>query len=344
MHNRLASAALAAAMACCAASPPASLGEEIIIVPAIGPRVLGFAERTTVAPIPAGQAAAPAEESLMLQPGEVEAKLSDGSAIRLVLKQETYELITPYGKLSIPAGEVRLVELAPRIADDLAAQIGEAVAALGSPQFEIREKGASDLLAIGPKGYPTMLRLAKETKDAEAAARLQEVLDKIRANLPDDQAEPRAWDVVHTSHSKLSGKLEIKMVAAETSQFGSVELKLADVRDLRFHGGGDEIDLSKLQNAPPYLYDMQTQIGKTFTWKITGNARAGTLWGTDTYTLDSALAAAVVHAGVVKDGQTGAVRLKIVESPESFTGSTRNGVSSHNYARYPAAYKIIKLR
>jgi hypothetical protein len=47
---------------------------------------------------------------------------------------------------------------------------------------------------------------------------------------------------------------------------------------------------------------------------------------------------------VVKDGQTGAVRLKIVESPDSFTGSSRNGVSSHNFGRYPAAYKILKLR
>src|SRR5205085_10842177 len=117
--------------------------------------------------------------------------------------------------------------------------------------------------------------------------------------------------------------------------------KLADVRDLRFREGVD-VDLSKAEPAPAHLYDKGDQIGKTFTYKITGNAGAGTLWGTDTYTLDSALAAAVVHAGVVKDGKTGVVRIKIVASPASFTGSTRNGVSSHSYGEYPAAYKILK--
>jgi hypothetical protein len=120
-----------------------------------------------------------------------------------------------------------------------------------------------------------------------------------------------------------------------------VQIKLADVRDLRFQGGFD-VDVSKAEPAPSNLYDKATQIGKTFTYKIKGQAAAGTLWGTDTYTLDSALAAAVVHAGVVKDGQMGIVRIKIVASPAAFVGSTRNGVTSHPYGDYPAAYKILK--
>jgi hypothetical protein len=274
--------------------------------------------------------------------GMVDVKLGDGTSIKLVLQQETYGLQTPYGKLTIPAKDVRLIELAPRVAEDVAKQLEEAVANLGSPQFEIREKAAADLLRLGPLGYPVLLRLAKDKRsDLEVSARLDDVIEKVHAKVPDNQGEPREWDVVHTEHSRVSGHLEMNTVKAVTAQFGEVQLKLADVRDLRFQGSIDG-DLAKAEPAPAHLYDKADQIGKTFTYKIKGNAGAGTLWGTDTYTLDSALAAAVVHAGVVKDGKEGVVRLKIVPSPASFTGSTRNGVSSHNYGAYPAAYKILK--
>jgi hypothetical protein len=282
------------------------------------------------------------EEEQPAVTGQVDVKFADGTAIKVVIKQEQYSLKTPYGSLTIPAKDVRLIELAPRVDQDVAKQIEEAVANLGSPQFEIREKAAADLLRLGPQGYPVLLRLAKEKRsDLEIAARLDDVLEKVHALVPDDQGEPREYDIVHTSLSRIAGHLEMNTVKAETSQFGEVQLKLADVRDLRFQGEIDG-DLAKAEPAPAHLYDKVNQIGKTFTYKITGNAGAGTLWGTDTYTLDSALAAAVVHAGVVKDGKTGVVRIKIVPSPASFVGSTRNGVSSHNYGDYPAAYKILK--
>lgn len=274
--------------------------------------------------------------------GQVDVKLADGSSIKLVLKQEQYSVQTPYGKLTIPTRDLRLIELAPRVADDVAKQLEEAVANLASPQFEIREKAAEDLLRLGPLGYPVLLKLASDKRaDLEVSARLDDVLAKVREKIPDSQGEPRPFDVVHTEHSRIAGQLEMSTVKAETAQFGEVQLRLADVRHLRFQGGTDG-DLSKAEPAPARLYDKADQIGKTFTYKVTGNASAGSLWGTDTYTLDSALAAAVVHAGVVKDGKTGIVRLKIVASPASFAGSTRNGVTSHNYGTYPAAYKILK--
>ena len=288
---------------------------------------------------------APADDEEQESPavvGQADVKLADGSSIKLVLKQEQYSIQTPYGKLTIPAKDVRLIELAPRVAEDVAKQLEEAVANLASPQFEIREKSAADLLRLGPQGYPVLLRLAKEkSSDLEVSARLDDVLDKVRDKVPDNQGEPRPFDVVQTEHSRISGQLELSSLKAETAQFGEVQLKLADVRDLRFQGSV-EGDLAKAEPAPAYLYDKADQIGRTFTYKVTGKAAGGTLWGTDTYTLDSSLAAAVVHAGVVKDGKTGVVRLKIVPSPASFVGSTRNGVTSHNYGSYPAAYKILK--
>jgi len=68
----------------------------------------------------------------------------------------------------------------------------------------------------------------------------------------------------------------------------------------------------------------------------------GTIWGTDIYTTDSQLAMAAVHAGAIKAGETGIVRVKIVRAPPIFTASRRNGVLSQPFGRYPAAYQVLK--
>lgn len=291
---------------------------------------------------PAGQtpqAEAQEDPALTSDGKHVNVRFADGSVLKLDLKQETYDVVTDYGKLSIPAKELRLVELAPRVPEEIAKQIEEAVANLGSPQFEIREKAAADLIKIGPLGYSVLLKFA-DPKDLEVAARMEEILDKVRAKLPDEQSEPRKWDVIHTPHSRISGRLELNVVKAESPQFGEVNLRLADVRDMHFPGETEATDLSKLEVAPQNLYDKANQIGKTFTFKVTGVG--GSVYGTDVYTLDSSLAAAAVHAGVVKMGATGVLRVTIIESPEAFVSSTRNGITSSAWGRYPAAYKILK--
>jgi hypothetical protein len=292
---------------------------------------------------PAAAQAADAEDDLaLLSDGKhVSVRFVDGSALKLDLKQENYDVVTPYGKLTIPAKELRLIELAPRVPDEIAKQIEEAVANLGSPQFEIREKAAADLIKIGPLGYPVLLQFASP-KDLEVAARMEDILDKVRSKLPDNQAEPRRWDVVHTSHSRISGHVDLKTVQAQSAQFGDVNLRLADVRDLYFPGDIDDAEIGKVEPAPQNLYDKANQIGKTFAFKVTGNASGGSVYGTDVYTLDSSLAAVAVHAGVVKNGATGVIRVKIIESPETFVSTTRNGVSSYPWGRYSAAYKVLK--
>jgi hypothetical protein len=59
--------------------------------------------------------------------------------------------------------------------------------------------------------------------------------------------------------------------------------------------------------------------------------------------MDSYLPAAAIHAGVLKPGETGVVKFKIVPSPQAYQGSTQNGVTSGNYPFYQGgAYEILK--
>jgi Ca2+-binding EF-hand superfamily protein len=98
--------------------------------------------------------------------------------------------------------------------------------------------------------------------------------------------------------------------------------------------GGGEPD-------PGSLVGYQGQIGKVFKFRVTGEAGGG-IWGTGVYTADSRLATAAVHAGALKAGQTGTVRVRIVAPPPAFEGSTANGVTSGGFGQFPGAYRVLK--
>lgn len=79
--------------------------------------------------------------------------------------------------------------------------------------------------------------------------------------------------------------------------------------------------------------------GAALYMRVTG-AASGRLWGTGVYTIDSAPAAAAVHAGLLAAGQTAVVRITLLAGRPSYEGSARNGVSSASYGSYGASYAI----
>ena len=65
------------------------------------------------------------------------------------------------------------------------------------------------------------------------------------------------------------------------------------------------------------------------------------LYGTDTYTDDSAICAAAIHAGVLKAGRAGVVTILIGDGAKSFTGSERNRIVSHDYGAWEHSYSFV---
>ncbi|RYJ03192.1 MAG: hypothetical protein EON47_04945 [Acetobacteraceae bacterium] len=66
----------------------------------------------------------------------------------------------------------------------------------------------------------------------------------------------------------------------------------------------------------------------------------GSIWGTDTYTADSATCRAAVHAGMI--AQTGGtVSLQMLPGAPRYPGTTRNGIASNNYGAYGASYRFL---
>jgi LCCL domain len=95
-------------------------------------------------------------------------------------------------------------------------------------------------------------------------------------------------------------------------------------------------------DAPPAMIDLCGDIGAVYYFRVTG-ALEGQVWGTDVYTGDSMLAVASVHAGAVKVGEQGIIKVTVLKPPVKFHGCTRHGVISNDFGRYGMAYKVARV-
>lgn len=92
-------------------------------------------------------------------------------------------------------------------------------------------------------------------------------------------------------------------------------------------------------DAPERIMDLCDTPGNTYYFSVTG-ATEGMVWGTDTYTGDSALAVAAVHAGAVEVGKAGIVKVTAMVPLQQYAGSVRHGVTTHDFGRFGTAFKV----
>jgi hypothetical protein len=278
--------------------------------------------------------------SAELKPIAVEVRFTDNSVLKLKLEGERLEFVTPYGKLLIPVSDVHRIDFATRVSPEGAKRIQSAIKSLGSSEFRQREAASTELLTLGFAAYPALLEASKD-KDLEVVRRASDLLEKVSSSIPEEERQIRKHDVIQTEDSKISGWVQGTGLRATTAQFGSVQLKLADLRSLRSLAIPEPEEDNAAASDPGNLVNYQNQVGKTLAFRVTGVVN-GSVWGTDIYTADSSVASAAVHAGALKAGQTKVVRVKIVASPQAFQGSNRHGITSAAYGPYPGAFQFLR--
>lgn len=303
---------------------------------------LGLFARLSAGPQPQH----PPEQTKPRNTVDVEVKYIDDSTMKLKLLDDKLELVTRHGVLLVPIADVRRIDFAHRVPADVAEKAILTIGKLNHSDFHVREAATADLKTLRERAYPYALKALKND-DPEIARRADEVVKHIQAKVPAAYLEARESDVVHTDDSRITGRLSAEVLRVSTFQFGDQQLKLADVRTLRVGAAVASDDPSGAPSAPPTLAAYPQQYGKELTFAVTGAALAPGanvgIWGTDTYTLDSQLAVAAVHAGLVKLGETTAVRVRIVASPPQFVATTRHGVNSTAYGSYPAgAFEFVR--
>lgn len=82
------------------------------------------------------------------------------------------------------------------------------------------------------------------------------------------------------------------------------------------------------------------QNGLKVVYKCPAGGTLGSVYGTGTYTDDSRVCSAAVHAGLITFASGGKVTIKILPGRPSYVGSVRHGVSSSSYGAWTGSYSF----
>jgi len=91
---------------------------------------------------------------------------------------------------------------------------------------------------------------------------------------------------------------------------------------------------------PTPARDFRDQIGQSFTMSCPPGGWAGQVWGTDTYTDDSSICTAAVHAGLLTFEAGGQVVLHMKPGQTRYTGTSRNGVTTQAWQAWDASFTL----
>jgi LCCL domain len=95
-------------------------------------------------------------------------------------------------------------------------------------------------------------------------------------------------------------------------------------------------------DAPSNMSGLCDVLGAVYYFRITGLAE-GQVWGSGPYTRDSLLGVAAVHAGLLKPGETGVLRMTVVPPRDAYPGTVRNGVTTSDYGNFPHCWELSAI-
>jgi hypothetical protein len=162
------------------------------------------------------------------EPAPINVCFRDGSLLKLTLQEEHIEFVTPYGKLLIPAADIRRIDFGVHLDAATAKRVEAAILKLGSTDVKERESATAALVELGENAYPALVE-ATHAKDAEVARRAEAIVNKLRETLPPDRLDRPANDVVVTADCRFTGRISADVFKVKTFQFGDQQVKLGDL-------------------------------------------------------------------------------------------------------------------
>lgn len=199
--------------------------------------------------------------------------------------------------------------------------------------------GVWSLVTLAGRGQDELPPDARKLVEAHEKA-AEGILNKAEAQLKKAQEESdKAREEVRQRKAKLIEALEA--LAARLEKEGKKEQAAAIAER------AEELKTGRIAGAQPDPGSpgaLRGQNGKEIVYDVTGKANGGAIWGTDIYTDDSTIAVAAVHAGILKDGERGAVKVTILAGEQMYQGTTRNGVTTSPYMQWGGSYKVEAYR
>jgi hypothetical protein len=101
------------------------------------------------------------------------------------------------------------------------------------------------------------------------------------------------------------------------------------------------LSVADINKDPGNLVNLRNNNDRVYTVRVTGTDQ-GSVWGgaDGIYTDDSRLGKAAVHAGLLKVGQEGVVKVYILPGQQKYTGNTQNGISTNNYGSFSGSFRF----
>jgi len=158
------------------------------------------------------------------EPGQVEVRFTNGSVVVMTLLQDKIEIVTEYGKLTIPPRDIRAIEFGIHTTPDEAKKLDDAITLLGSSAGNDRDAAVTDLVAMGPLAYQRLIKAAT-SKDPEVSRRAESALKTIREKYPAKLLRNRDDDVVRTQKFSIVGRITTPTLKAKADDFGELDLR-----------------------------------------------------------------------------------------------------------------------
>lgn len=112
-------------------------------------------------------------------------------------------------------------------------------------------------------------------------------------------------------------------------------------------GEGQEGTGAPDEEAPDVEWDLNAaqyrgEDGTRIAFLCPPDGEIGSVWGTETYTDDSSVCSAAVHAGVINPVEGGRVVIEIAPGEETYEGTEANGVTSQDYGSWDGSFTFPK--
>jgi len=96
----------------------------------------------------------------------------------MTILQEELEIMTKYGKLTIPLREIRRIDFGLHLPEGVGQHIDQSIKLLGSETYKERDDAVKHLVHYGPMAYPFLQR-ASRNPDPEVSQRATGVIKRI---------------------------------------------------------------------------------------------------------------------------------------------------------------------
>jgi hypothetical protein len=187
-----------------------------------------------------------------------EVRFNDGSLVRMAILQDDLEVVTRYGKLTIPLRDIRRIDLGLHLPPGMDQQIDQSIRLLASNAYKERDDASKGIIQAGHLAYP-FLKKASRNQDLEVAHRVTGLMKRIAEKHPPEMLRMKEEDVIHTAEFPVIGRIAAPTIKAHSTHFGDLALKLSDLRTvhLRAASGDREltVDAGKHGSAPDQWLD-----------------------------------------------------------------------------------------